>query len=151
MLAAPAGRLPPESRPALAELAEEPFVLPSPRAARGLRLDVDAACSSAGFDPKIVREADSLTAVLLLVAGRTGGTSPSSRRAPPTSTRSPGSSTPTSPRPAPRTDAGMAWRANDPSHLLGHFLDTTRTVAASRRGEPDVWPERRIVEAATEG
>jgi DNA-binding transcriptional LysR family regulator len=62
-------------RPALAELAGEPFVLPTYAATQGLRRDIDAACAAAGFTPCLGRETSPLSAVLLL--GRLG------RRGPP--------------------------------------------------------------------
>lgn len=107
----------------LSSLSAEPFVVPSYQAARGLRRDIDSACSTAGFLPKVAREAGSMTAILLLVAAGAGvAVVPASVAS---SYPVPGvafvelSGT-------PRTGAGMAWRRAESSRVNLNFLATTR-------------------------
>ena len=149
MLASPVDTVPDDGSPRLEDMGGSYFVVPTHRAARGLRLDIDAAFSAAGVTPKVVREASSLTAVLLLVAGGAGCALV------PASVAHlfpvPGVGYAHLADPAPITTAGMAWRAADRSRILAHFLDTARQTARERLGQPDVWPERHIIDASPDG
>jgi DNA-binding transcriptional LysR family regulator len=131
----------------LADLAGEAFVMPADQAAPGLRRDIDAACAQAGFVPNIAREISPHTAVLLLVAAGVGVA------------LVPASVAHSYPVPGidyaqlsgpPVTTAGMAWRRNEPSLLIGNFLEVTRHVAADEDHKPDVWPERHVEQRTEE-
>jgi DNA-binding transcriptional LysR family regulator len=138
MLASPAGTVPYSSNPTLGELGESRWVLPFRDAARGLRLDIDDAFAAAGISPIVVREASTLTAVLLLVAGGAGyAIVPSSvaelYRVPSVDYRAFAA-------PSPVTSAGMAWRAADRSVLVEGFLDAVRETARQHPRQPSVRP-----------
>lgn len=138
----------PESLDRLEALADRPFILPSFSAARGLRRDTEAACASAGFEPEVVREANSVTAILLLAAAGAGvGLVPVSIAH---SYPVPGVNF-SEITDAPRTNAGMAWRARESSKIVTQLLEVTRRIAASQGGETDVWPERRVHDPAAGG
>lgn len=140
MLALPASSDSGERSSALAEMADTPFVVPTHAAARGLRIHIDAAFEAAGIEPRIAREASSLTAVLLLVAGGAG------------CALVPASVAHLYPVPGvdyahlagqPQvTTAGMAWRRSDRSLVLANFREVIRDTARHHLGQPDVWPER---------
>ena len=127
----------------LTDLTGDPFVMPAYEAAQGLRRDIDAACAQAGFVPNLTREISPLTAVLLLVAAGAGVA------------LVPASVAHSYPVPGidyaqlsgpPVTAAGMVWRHNESSQLIGNFLEVTRQVAADQNHQPDVWPERHVEE-----
>ena len=124
-------------------LADEAFVLPSRVAAEGLRRDIEEACADAGFRPRASREAGSLSAVLLLVAAGAGvALVPASvAHLYPV----PGVHYCHLAEPTPVTTAGMAWRPDGTSGVVGQFMEITREVARSHEGDEDVWPERHIV------
>lgn len=145
--ALPSGNFAWERARPLADLAGEAFVLPAYQAAQGLRKDINAACAEAGFAPTVGREISPLTAVLLLVAAGAGVA------------LVPASIAHSYPVPGidyahlsgpPVTTAGMAWRRNEPSLLVGNFLDVARNVARNQDQQPDVWPERHVVRRADE-
>jgi DNA-binding transcriptional LysR family regulator len=131
----------------LADLASEAFVMPTYEAAQGLRKDIDAACAQAGLAPTVSREISPLTSVLLLVAAGAGVAF------------MPASVAHSYPVPGvdyaqlsgpPVTTAGMAWRRNESSQLIGNFLEVTRRVAADQDHQPDVWPERHVEQSTEE-
>lgn len=144
VVAAPTGRLDDDRPASLHDLHQERFVLPAHAAAPGLRRDIEAACSAAGFELRVAREASPLTAVLLHVAARVGvALVPASVAH---SYPVPGVSYAPLSDPPPATTAGMAWRPNDPSSIVGNFLAVTRDLARHNEGRPDVWPERHVVD-----
>ncbi|HET9078098.1 MAG TPA: LysR substrate-binding domain-containing protein [Acidimicrobiales bacterium] len=138
----------PERTDRLADLAGEAFVLPSPSGAPGLRRDIEGACASHRFEPTVAREANSVTAILLLVAAGAGlGLIPASIAH---SYPVPGVVYTKFVDP-PRTNAGMAWRSREASAIANRLLETTRRVAADHQHQPDVWPERRVHDPAVDG
>jgi DNA-binding transcriptional LysR family regulator len=128
-------------RRSLRDLSNEPFVLPAYPIAQGLRRDIDASCSNAGFTPIVSREASPLTAVLLLVAAGAGvALVPASVAH---SYPVPGVDL-TKLSDAPMTNVGIAWRRNESSHIITNFLEVTREIAKEKAQQSDVWPERRV-------
>lgn len=133
-----------QARP-LADLAGEAFVMPAYQAAQGLRRDIDAACAEAGFAPTVTREISPLTSVLLLVSAGAGVA------------LVPASVAHSYPVPGidyaqlsgpPVTTAGMVWRRNEPSQMVGNFLAVARQVAVDQGHQPDVWAERHVEQRA---
>ncbi|HET9692553.1 MAG TPA: LysR substrate-binding domain-containing protein [Acidimicrobiales bacterium] len=142
MLARPEGALPAADRHQLCELRPPAWIVPGYDHARGLRQDIEHAFVAAGCEVGARREASSLTAALLLVAGGAGWA------------LVPASTAHLYPVPgvdyahleeALTTTAGMAWRRDTRSEVVAGFLDTVREVAEHHLGQPDVWPERRVV------
>jgi DNA-binding transcriptional LysR family regulator len=148
VLASPDEHRLPDRLARLEELAEESFVVPSFAGARGLRRDTESAFAAAHFEPKVVREASSVTAILLLVAAGAGlGLIPASIAH---SYPVPGVVFTKFADP-PHTNAGMAWRSRESSVLANKLLETTRRVAADHQHQPDVWPERQVHDPAAAG
>lgn len=127
----------------LADLAGEPFVMPTAFAAAGMRKDILAACQAAGFTPTVTQEASPLAAVLLLVAAGVGvALIPASvaHQFP-----VPGVRYVNLLGPGPVTTAGIAWRPGESSPPVQAFVAITRALARGKAGETDVWPERHFV------
>jgi DNA-binding transcriptional LysR family regulator len=135
VLVSPAGTRVDDRAASLGALREARWIVPSRDAARGLRDDIDRAFEGAGYRPIVVREAPTLTAVLLLVAGGIGcGLVPASvARLHPL----PGVHHVRLDGPAPVTSAGMAWRNTDQSMALQHFLGAVRQTARDRSATPE--------------
>lgn len=140
--AVPVGRIE-SDKVSLVDLAPERFVLPTARAAQGLRKDIDDAFHAAGVEVEVVRETSPLSATLLLVAAGLGvAVVPASvaHQFP-----VPGVAFIMLTEPVPVTSAGVAWRTDDPSKLVQNFLSLTRDLAKYAEGKADVWQERRVV------
>lgn len=146
LLAVPSGHWAEAASCSLKDVADEPFVLAS-SLAQGLRREVESACRDAGFRPVAAREAESLTAILLLVAANLG------IALVPASAASmypvPGVRYVDLADPVPTTRAGIVWRPNEPSRLVAGFTEIVREEARRHKGETDVWPERKVVDVDT--
>ena len=130
----------------LADYANHSFVVPEQGAADGLRRDVLDWCHRCGFEPSVAREANPLTAMLLHVAAGEGiALVPASiaHQYP-----VPGVRYVSLVGPTPTSEVGLAWCPEGLSVVVEDFLALTRDLARAADGEPDVWPERHLVDPA---
>jgi DNA-binding transcriptional LysR family regulator len=132
MIASPTGSETGDGELTLRDMAESEWILPSREAARGLRNDIECAFHAADYSPMIVREAPTLTAVLLLVAGGIGHALIPASVARLYSV--PGVHHARLAAPVPYTTVGMAWRRTDKSCVLGNFLESIRRSAGRQAG-----------------
>lgn len=112
----------------LADLSGEGFVVPSRLTGRGLRSEIDAACDAAGFRPGVIREAGSMSSLLLMVAAGSGialvpaSVANSRQVAGVDLVEIPG---------LPMTGSGLCWRRGETSQVVLRFIDTVHRAGTS--------------------
>lgn len=117
----------------LRTLEREPFILPMRYEMPGLYGQVTEVCRQAGFTPRAVQKDVWLMQTIVgLVAGGIGvALVPASLR----NFRRKGVVYKTVRDLSPKVEMGMAWRRNDPSAVLGAFLDVVGEVVPLAQGE----------------
>ncbi len=110
----------------LPELAAEPFLLFPPHAESSYAEFVIHLCEQAGFTPRIVQTTGEIQTAISLVAAGIGITLvPAAMQ----NLRREGVVYRPIVQPTPTVDLTMAYRENDPSPILPHFLEIARTTA----------------------
>jgi len=124
LAALPARRRWPQ-RPALASLAQEPFILFPRQAGAGLYDLIVGYCNAAGFMPRVEQEAIQTTTIVSLVAAGMGiALVPASLR----HMRRTGVVYRPLAEPSPQMEVGLAWREGDEEPAVAAFVAHARAV-----------------------
>jgi len=115
-----------KSQVELKDLANEPFILPSPESVPGLHTIIHSACLQAGFTPRVVQEAAWMTTILGLVAGEMGvALLPANV----INLQRSGVVYRIIPEQLPVFQMAIVWLRNNQSKILSNFLEVTREIS----------------------